>query len=206
MMSKETLEAAKAELRDNKVMADGGMPEYLTDENPDWENFRSQAQVTVLGSVLEQPDGDILKGRSRAMNVEIRDSTMKEMTWTERLEANIINVEAWLHDHWLESIQIPEEMELDDDRTFLPDLREAEVRLNLDISEVIKAARQRAAEDSSHFLFVLGNWTYLAEKHDHVHQATGQKLRRAFERGKQNSINPPHNANCEEFGGGRDDY
>jgi len=203
MFSKETLEEAREELCE--PITDGGLPRYLTEDLSDeeWKHYGSRVVVTVMGTTLERVDDDRVAGRSRAQDVEIRDAAKKQMEWTERLEANIINSEAWLHGHWLETVEFPEEIELDENRIFLPDLGTAEVAIDFHMEEVIKAARQRATEDFNHYLYVLGNWTYLAEKHDHVAERTGHKLHRAFERAKQNDPNAPSDATCEEYGGGQ---
>ena len=182
------------------------LPRYLTEDidSEEFKNYGSRVVVTVMGSILEQVDSDKV-GRKNAKDVELRDSAMKEMEWTEKLEKSIINVEMWLSSHWLEIVDFPEEIEIDDDRIFLSDLSTAEVAIDLDLVEVIKASRQRAIEDQTHFLYVLGNWAYHAEKSDHVAKRTSHKLRRVFDRAKQNSPNPPGDATFDESGGGRYD-
>ena len=205
MISEENLRKAREVLQNDEIVTDGGMPYYMTEEPDDWSNFTSEVHVEVMGSILEKVEDGSVTGRRDAKEVTIQDSAMRLMEWREPLEANIINLEAWLHDHWLETVAIKEEMELEDGRIFLPDLYTAEVDIELDRGELIHAARQRAGEDSTHFLYVLGNWTYLAEKNDHVSSGTYDTLWNTFRLGREKCLNPPEDATTEEFGGGRID-
>jgi hypothetical protein len=187
-------------------MADGGLPRYLTEDikDEDWSNYGSRVTYEIPGTMAWDVEDDDLP-RSRGEGGTINSDEEVVMDFTEKLDASIINIEAWLHDHWLETIELGEYHEVGEGRVFLADLREAEVSIDFHDVEIVKAARQRAMEDSTHFLYVLGNWTYLAEKNDHVKDRTGQRLHRIFEKAKQNSPNPPNDANCDEFGGGRRD-
>lgn len=183
------------------------LPHYLTDdvEPNDFDHFGSRVTISVMGGTDERLDDDTFNDR-KTTKVLLRDSTKAELEWTKKLGSSIVNLEAWLHDHWLETIDLDDEINISERRSFFPDFKSATVEMDLVLGEVVKAARQRAKEDSTHFLYVLGNWTYLAEKNDHVEDRVGHKLHRFFERAKQNSINPPNDATCDEYRGGRDDW
>lgn len=205
MISEENLEKARDVLNDEQIVTDGGMPTYMTEDPDDWSDGISDVHVEVMGSILEKVEDGSVTGRRDAKELTIQDAAMRQMEWRESLGANIINLEAWLHDHWLETVAIKEEMELEDGRIFLPDFRTAEVRMSIDRGKLIQAARQRAKEDSTHFLYILGNWTYLAEKNDHVSSGTYDTLWNTFRLGREKCFNPPEDATTEEFGGGRID-
>jgi hypothetical protein len=204
MFDKDTLEEARHELCE--PMADGGLPRYLTEdiESDEWEHYGSRVTYEIPGTMAWDVDDEDLPRRGGEGGTINSDEEVT-LDFTEKLKASIINVEAWLHDHWLETIELSEEFQMGDGKWFLADLRKAKVAIDFDKTELVKAARQRAMEDSTHFLYVLGNWTYLAEKNDHVKDRTGHKLHRIFERAKQNSPNPPGDATCDEHGGGRYD-
>jgi hypothetical protein len=202
MFDKGTLEAAKDELMNNqRIMTDGGdLPDYLTEDDHDFESFRSRVRYFVPGEIKKDVPCEELPRRD-AYDGKMMSFAKTEMTFNEDLEASIINVEAWLHGHWLETIEIPEEIEMREG-SFFPDLNKATIEMDLVLEEVIRASRQRAKEDSTHFLYILGNWTYLASNNDHVSDRVARDFHRAFERGRQNCINPPGDATTEEFRGG----
>lgn len=202
-----TFDFEKARRQMQEPMTDGGMemPEYLTTEKPEWGDFSAHVAYTIPGKVVESIDDSDLP-RSRGQFGDLRDSSEKEMKFNEPLNANIINLESWLRDDWLEMMGMSEEIDIGNGRTFLADLRAAEIHIELNTSEIVMAARQRGKEDSRHFLYVIGSWTYLAEKHDHVSSMTARSLRLAFERAKKNAVSAPDDATCEEYRGGYDGY
>jgi hypothetical protein len=202
-----TFDLNKARRQMQEPMTDGGMemPEYLTEEDPDWNSFTAHVAYSIPGTVVESIEDDDLP-RSRGQFGDLRDAAKKEMKFSEPLNANIINLESWLRDDWLEMMGMSEEMDIGGKRTFLANLQEAEIHIELQTSEIVKAARQRGKEDARHFLYVIGSWTYLAEKHDHVSDMTASRLRGAFEESKKAAISPPTDATCDEYRGGYDGY
>lgn len=184
------------------------LPDYLTDdiESSDFEDFDARIAYEVPGVMsYEVDDEDLLLPREKGDNGVINTDNGATMEFTEELGASIINVEAWLHDHFLETIELDDVSEIGEGRFFHADLRNTELTVEFHRYEIVKAARQRAREDRSHFLYVLGNWAYLAEKNDHVTTKTARRFERFFEHAKQNSINPPEDATTDEFGGGKRD-
>lgn len=183
-----------------KIVTDGGenIPDYLTESNPDWEEFDSRVKYNVIGESVTDISNDTLP-RSDGENGELRSVVKQKLEFTEDLNASIINLDAWLGDDWLEVIHIPNVFELNGQVKFIPDFYETTISIEATIDELIMAARQRGMEDSKHFLYVLGSWTYLAESASHV--AEGRNFHRAYNRAKSNCINPPGDSTTDTYRG-----
>jgi hypothetical protein len=177
------------------------IPEYLTVEEPNYDQFRTRVHIEVMGTVVTDVPSAQLPGSGKESGT-LRSSTNSDLSWAESLGKNIINLEAWLHGHYLETIEAPREMTLNATETFCPDWDTAELGLETRTREVVIGARQRAVEDHTHFLYVLGNWAYLADKNDHVNPLTARRLEQIFEIAKSASVNPPKDATTDEFRGG----
>lgn len=155
------------------------------------------------GTLIEDTEADGLPKHSDGDNVAMWTEG-HALRWTEDLGINIINLGAYLHDHWNEGCQ--KEIEIKEDRTFVPDWSTTTMSLVLPKDELIEAAKMKADEDRSHFIYVLGNWTYLARKGDHVADSSATRLKRIFDEVMENNdYNPPEDATTAEYGGGRRD-
>jgi hypothetical protein len=194
MMSEETLNEVRRVLQE--PMTDGGQ------ESPDWESFSAGIQYEVDVTVIEDVSVSGLPKHTDGSNVALRSNIKDRLSWTEDLESNIINLDGYLHDHWSEGSS--REWETEDGRTLVPDWDRVELSLQIPLDELLKAAKQRASEDSSHFAYVMGNWAYLAEKADHVSDTSARALRGQFREVMESpEYETPDDATCEEhYGGG----
>jgi len=160
----------------------------------DFDNFDSRIMYEMEGWIQEGIDTDQF---TRATEATVTTET--NLKYDELLRANIINLDAFLHETWSE--RITNQIDLGDGKTFIGNFKETTLRLDLRSDEVVKAAEARAAEDNSKAAYVLGNWVYLAKKADHIPSAF--TIETAFERVSQRP-DQPDDATTEEYGGGKD--
>jgi hypothetical protein len=121
-----------------------------------------------------------------------------KLTWSEPLNANIINVDGWLNEHWKDSM--PATLDLEHGEFFV-EWGKSNLHISASTEEIVAAAKTRAHEDNIHPVYVLGSWTYLARTSDHVSGAPN--FRRAFDFALRNCDNVPSDATTETFEGKR---
>jgi len=158
----------------------------------DFDNFDSRIVYEMKGWMQEEVDTDQF---TRATEATV--TTKTDLKYDEMLRANIINLDAFLHETWSE--RITSRIDLGDGKTFVVDFEETTLRLDLRSDEVVKAAEARAAEDNSKVAYTLANWVYLASIADHIPSA--YTLEVAYGRISQRD-DQPDDATTEEYGRG----
>jgi len=160
----------------------------------DFDTFGSRIVYDMNGWIQTDIDTDQF---TRATEASV--TTEADLRYDEMLYANIINLDAFLHETW--QAQITGEIDLGNEQVFLVDFDETTLRLDLRSNELIEGAEARAGEDCTEAAYVLGNWAYLANKADHI--ASSFSIECAFERVAERS-DQPDDATMEEYGGGRE--
>lgn len=163
------------------------------------EEGRAGIAYEAIGEIRnEQVEADDLPKFSDGNNVALH-SEVSNLRWTESLGANLINVDGYLVDDWRSD---GDEITLDGGKSFIADKITMDFVLPKD--ELIGAAKIRAAEDSTHFAYVLGGWAYQAKQADHLTESSKRRFEKVFiqvTRGDEHDT--PDDATSEEYHGGR---
>jgi hypothetical protein len=201
MFDKATLHDAKDALNEQRVLPDGGndLPGYLLTDNYEFESFHSRLHYEVPCSIAEDLDDEEVPVNG-IDNTMLNYGRKGKLDFSQLLHAGIVNLDAYLSPDWNEFAGIDQYMKIRG-KAVAPYLDEVTIHLQLDITEVIKGARQRGKEDGLHALYILGGWIYKARKADHIGDGV-QKLVRAFFRLASNDPSAPEDASKEDHRGG----
>lgn len=174
-------------------------PDYLMQDSFDWESFEAFLSVSITGRVIESLNDDEFTVNG-AEGVTLERGVHSSLEWEKMLHANIVNIDAYLHDTYNE--RFPREFNLSEGRTFVPNWGTVTLSFGIPREELKKAARQRGQEDGIHHCYVLGNWAYLARNADHVDRSSTKMFVTAFEESLGEDPTAPQDATYEEYGGG----
>lgn len=128
-------------------------------QTTNFNDFSGRIAYKIKGTVVSEKEVE---------DDSIEAMQLLEEAWVdfeEVLGANMVNLDAYFSEDWAEHIHVNFDFE---DRTFSPDWNSAEAGLHIPKEELIQAAEQRAEEDNTELGYVLGDWSYRAEKADHI--------------------------------------
>lgn len=177
------------------------MSESTTDD-PNWESFDSHIITRVRATKRRRLDDD----HPERSNEKRYFETDGHLVFDNYLRNSMVNVDHYLNApaDWLDGYPTEVHADGDEDIVLHTGYADVDVTFELYQDEVRKGAQKRAAEDFTHEVRTLAEWTWLAGGADHVSETDAKVFLVALKEAIRDTESPEPWALC--YGGDPDNW